>query len=291
MRLVRKRFSSHPGAVDDFQYPVNRQQALKWLENFLVERATKFGPYEDAIHSQHPFLFHSLLSPLMNLGLLTPHEVVESAVKIFEKQKAPIVSIEGFVRQVLGWREFVRGIYRNFSDLQETKNFWGHQRKLNPCWYDGTTGIPPLDDCIRKVQRFGYAHHIERLMVVSNLMLLSEIHPHEAHRWFMEMFIDSADWVMGPNVYGMGLFSDGGVFATKPYICGSNYLLKMSNYPKGDWCQVVDALYWNFILKHKAFFAKNPRLSMMAKMLEKKTPSQIQEYQSRSKDFMMRTSL
>jgi len=290
IELVLKEFTLHPGDLEEFKFPVTRSGALAWLDSFMRDRLKDFGPYEDAIHSEHPFLFHSLLSPLLNLGLLTPVEVIERAIQEFEKKKAPIESVEGFVRQILGWREFIRGIYRNFSEVQESKNFWGHHRCLNKTWYEGTTGIPPLDDGILKVIRFGYAHHIERLMIFSNLMLLCEIEPRQAHRWFMEMFIDSADWVMGPNVYGIGLFSDGGIFATKPYICGSNYLLKMSNYPRGEWCDTVDALYWSFIGKHKDFFTRNPRLSMMAKMLEKKTPAQIKSYNKIAKDFFARVT-
>ena len=178
-------------------------------------------------------------------------------------------SCEGFIRQVIGWREFIRGIYQNFSEQQEESNFFQHKRKLNELWYNGKSGVAPLDDVIKKVLRFGYAHHIERLMVVGSLMVLLEVDPTEAHRWFMEMFIDSSDWVMGPNVFGMALFSDGGVFATKPYICGSNYFRKMGGYKDGDWQEGVDGLYWSFIEKHKRFFLKNPRLSMMVRSLEK----------------------
>ena len=174
----------------------------------------------------------------------------------------PMNSLEGYVRQVIGWREFIRGIYHNFDEVQSKSNFWNHKRKLNENWYTGNTGIPPLDDAIKKANRFGYCHHIERLMIISNIMLLSQIHPQEVFKWFMEMFVDSSDWVMGPNVYGMAQFSDGGIFATKPYICGSNYLLKMSNYKKGDWCNEVDGLYWGFINNNRDFFAKNPRMSL-----------------------------
>jgi len=199
--------------------------------------------------------------------------------------------VEGFVRQVLGWREFIRGIYRNYSEEQDVANFWNHTRKLRDCWYTGTTGITPLDDVIRKVEDWGYAHHIERLMILGNMMLLCEVDPREVHRWFMEMFVDSADWVMGPNVYGMALMSDGGIFATKPYICGSNYWLKMSNYRKGQWSTIVDALYWNFIARNKSFFARNYRMSMMVKLLDKKTPAQMKLYQQTAEKFIEEVTL
>ena len=203
----------------------------------------------------------------MNLGLLTPAEIIDRVMR--RADGVPLQSLEGFVRQVIGWREFVRGIYRTFGDEQEQSNFWSHERELTSAWYDGTTGIPPLDDTIRSAQKLGWAHHIPRLMVLGNLMTLCEIRPRVAHDWFMEMFIDSSEWVMGPNVYGMGLFSDGGIFATKPYICGSNYLLKMSDYKKGPWCDIVDGLYWRFIEKHREFFATNPRLALMPRALDR----------------------
>ncbi|MDG0817575.1 cryptochrome/photolyase family protein [Bdellovibrio svalbardensis] len=184
-----------------------------------------------------------------------------------------IASLEAFVRQVIGWREFVRGIYQNFSATQDTVNFWGHHRKLSSVWYKGGSHLPQLERTLKKVFKYSYCHHIERLMVLGNLMLLLEVDPRDAHRWFMEMFVDSSDWVMGPNVYGMALFSDGGIFATKPYICGSNYWRKMSKEKAGDWCEGLDGLYWGFIEKHRDFFAQNPRLSMMVKNLDKLDPA------------------
>jgi len=265
--LVAKEFSDHPGNASEFCWPTTRKQALAWLDQFIDHRLEQFGPYEDAISTRSSTVFHSVLSPCMNLGLLTPAEIIEKVMS--RAEHIPLPSLEGFVRQVIGWREFVRGIYRTYSDEQDRSNFWAHERELTSAWYDGTTGIPPLDDTIRSVQELGWAHHIPRLMVLGNLMTLCEIRPSVAHRWFMEMFVDSSEWVMGPNVYGMGLFSDGGIFATKPYICGSNYLLKMSDYGKGPWCDVVDGLYWRFIEKHRAFFRQNPRLALMPRALDR----------------------
>ena len=269
MELVERKFANHPGLANNFWLPIDRSEALKSLEIFLNERIVSFGPYEDALPLHSDFAFHSVLAPFMNSGLLTPDEIVKHTLKVFRKRKIPISSAEGFIRQIIGWREFVRGIYQNFSELEEEKNFWNHHRKLSSRWYLGDTGVPPLDLVINKVNRYGYSHHIERLMVVGSLMLLLEVDPKEAHRWFMEMHIDSSDWVMGPNVYGMALFSDGGVFSTKPYICGSNYYRKMGPFKKGLWCDGVDGLYWQFIEKHKPFFLKNPRLSMMVRLLNK----------------------
>ncbi len=272
IKLCEKSFADHPGEAASFWLPVDRAGAETWLEAFLDERLANFGPYEDALSARSEFVFHSVLTPFLNTGLLTPADVVKAVVKVGTKKKLNISSIEGFIRQIIGWREFVHGIYRTYSEKQDTTNFWNHHRQLNDRWYTATTGVEPLDQVIAKVAKRGYAHHIERLMVVGNMMLLTEVHPNEAHRWFMEMFIDSSDWVMGPNVYGMGIFSDGGIFATKPYICGSNYYRKMGGYKKDDWCDAVDGLYWSFVEKHKIFFKKNPRLSMMVASVEKMDP-------------------
>jgi deoxyribodipyrimidine photolyase-related protein len=274
--IVAERFADHPGdlpAEGAFWLPTTRRQALAWLRAFLDERFAEFGPYEDALSDRDDILFHSALSPMMNLGLITPQEIVDRAVEAAEAAggKVPFNSLEGFVRQIIGWREFIRGIYQRYDQRQATTNFWNHRRRLKPCWWDATTGLRPLDDAIDKAKRLGWTHHIERLMVLGNLMNLCEVLPEDAHRWFMEMFVDSSDWVMGPNVYGMGLMSDGGIFATKPYICGSNYLVKMSDsYKKSeDWCEIVDGLYWRFVETHRDFFAGNQRLSMMLGTLDR----------------------
>jgi deoxyribodipyrimidine photolyase-related protein len=264
-KIVEEFFADHPGSVDNFWMATTRAEALKILDDFIKRKIELFGDFEDALDHRDPFLYHSVLSPYLNIGFLTPEEVIKKIIKA----KSPLNSKEGFVRQVIGWREFVRGIYQEYSEVQESRNFFNHHKKLSKHWYDGTTGITPLDDAIKKVITFGYNHHIERLMVISNLMLLCEVDPHEVHKWFMEMYVDSSDWVMGPNVYGMAQFSDGGIFATKPYISGSNYIFKMGHYKKSDWCDVWDGLYWQFIDKNRDFFAKNYRMSMMVKMFDK----------------------
>jgi deoxyribodipyrimidine photolyase-related protein len=273
VRLVNERFGEHPGDAADFWLPTTGAQADEALESFLEERLCLFGDYEDALSSVHPTVFHSVLSPLMNIGLLTPGTVVDRTLRYAEEQETPLNSVEGFVRQVIGWREFIRGIWTTLPPSHWEQNFWAHERQLTDAWYDGTTGIPPLDDAIVRARTMGYNHHIERLMVVGNLMLLCRVEPRAAYRWFMEMYVDSADWVMAPNVYGMALHSEGGAFTTKPYICGSNYLRKMSDYPRGSWCEVVDGLYWSFIRDHRDFFEKNPRSKMMLGTLGRMDPS------------------
>ncbi len=265
-RLVGEEFSDHPGHDDGCWLPTTRRNAVEWMERFFTERFDLFGPYQDAIAEDEDTVFHSVLSPLLNTGLVTPDEVVEAAIERFEDGDARLQSVEGFVRQIVGWREFMKGVY-DTRDLRG--NFFDHPRGLTEAWYRGETGLPPVDTAIDRVQRLGYTHHIERLMVLSNAMLLCEIHPDSVYTWFMECFVDSADWVMEPNVYGMGQYADGGVFATKPYISGSNYILKMSDYEEGEWCDVWDGLYWRFIRENKEFVKSNNRLGMMASMLDR----------------------
>ena len=267
--MVEEEFPENPGDGRNFKWPIRRDQALACLAEFVEERLELFGPYEDAMTTRSRTVFHSALSPLLNLGLILPKEVVENVLAAAEKRSVPIESLEGFLRQIVGWREFVRGVYHNFHEKQARSNFWGHKRNLTHAWYDGTTGLEPLDKTVREVVDSGWVHHIPRLMILSNLMLLCEIKPKVAHDWFMEMFVDASPWVMGPNVYGMGLFSDGGVFSTKPYICGSNYILKMSDYKRGDWCDVMDGLYWRFVDKNRSFFQGSARLSFMPRTLDR----------------------
>ncbi|WP_035613248.1 cryptochrome/photolyase family protein [Haloferula sp. BvORR071] len=269
LAYVAKRFPGNPGGVERFGYPVTRRQALAWLEKFMAERFADFGAYEDAISRNHRVLFHSVLTPVLNIGLISPQEIVERALAHAEKHKVPLNSLEGFIRQVIGWREFMAGIYRHRGVEIRNANFWGFRRKMPAAFYTGTTGIPPVDDTIRRVLEHGWCHHIERLMVMGNFMLLCRIRPDEVYRWFMELFVDAYDWVMVPNVYGMSQFADGGTFTTKPYLSGSNYIRKMSYYPAGEWCEVWDALFWCFIGDYLEFFSANPRLAMMARSWEK----------------------
>jgi deoxyribodipyrimidine photolyase-related protein len=186
--------------------------------------------------------------------------------------------LEGFIRQIVGWREFIRAVYELKGTEERTKNFWGFTRKIPESFWKGETGILPIDLTIKKVLETGYCHHIERLMVLGNFMLLCEFDPEEVYRWFMELFVDAFDWVMVPNVYGMSQFADGGIMSTKPYISGSNYLMKMSDYPKGEWQAVWDGLFWHFMDKQRAFFLKNPRLGMLVRTFDKMSEDKKQEH-------------
>lgn len=270
LTYVEEHFPDHPGMLSETPYyPTNRAETDRWLNQFFELRFHEFGDYEDAIVREHTILNHSVLTPMLNVGLIAPMEVVEQAISYAQKHNVPINSLEGFVRQIIGWREFIRGMYECKGGASRTMNYWGFQRKIPASFYDGTTGIDPVDQVIKRVLKTGYCHHIERLMVLGNVMLLCEFDPDEVYRWFMELFIDAYDWVMVPNVYGMSQFADGGFFATKPYISGSNYIRKMSNFPTGDWQPIWDGLFWRFIDQHQDFFRKNPRLSMMVHSFNK----------------------
>jgi len=269
---VQRHFSENYGAADAPYYFVSSyQDAEAWLQDFLKNRFEKFGIYEDAIVAKEDILHHSVLTPMLNSGLLTPQQVLEAVLNHAEKNEIPLNSLEGFIRQLVGWREFIRIVYEREGSKQRTTNYWKFKRKIPASFWTGTTGIAPIDITIKKVLETGYCHHIERLMVLGNFMLLCEFDPDEVHKWFMELFIDAYDWVMVPNVYGMTQFADGGLMATKPYISGSNYLMKMSDYQKGDWQPVWDGLFWRFMHVHRDFFLQNPRLGMLVGTFDKMT--------------------
>lgn len=280
-------FAANPGQLSkQFIYPATYQQATDWLNQFLQYRFHGFGVYEDAIVAQASILHHSVLTPMLNIGLLTPAQVVDAAIDYTAKNDVPLNSLEGFIRQVIGWREFIRAVYEFKGTAERTRNYWGFKRKIPASFWNGTTGIAPIDTTIRKVLRTGYCHHIERLMLLGNFMLLCEFDPDEVYRWFMELFIDAYDWVMVPNVYGMSQFADGGIMSTKPYISGSNYVLKMSDYPKGEWCEVWDALFWRFIHTRRAFFLQNPRMGMMVKTFDKMDAAKQQKHLYTAEHFL-----
>ncbi|WP_179352453.1 cryptochrome/photolyase family protein [Winogradskyella vidalii] len=284
---VNAHFSDHYGTLTDFAiYPIDFKSSEIWLQQFLEKRFHDFGTYEDAIVKDAHFLNHSLLSPLINVGLLHPKYVIDTAIDYAKSNDIPINSTEGFVRQILGWREFIRGVYDIKGTEERHKNFWGFHRKIPKSFYDGTTGIPPIDDLIKKILKTGYAHHIERLMILGNFMVLCEFDPDDVYQWFMELFIDAYDWVMVPNVYGMSLFADGGLMSTKPYISSSNYILKMSNYFKGDWQPIWDGLFWTFMDKHREFFLSNPRLSMLIGTFDKMNQDKKETHLKNAEQFL-----
>jgi deoxyribodipyrimidine photolyase-related protein len=266
---IESNFKNNYGSINQFIYPITHKEAATWLKEFLNNRFEKFGVYEDAMVAKEHFLYHSVLTPMLNIGLLSPKQIIEAALETASQKNIPLNSLEGFIRQIIGWREFIRIVYEREGNKQRTKNYWGFTRKIPESFWNGTTGIEPVDAVIKKTFQTGYSHHIERLMVLGNFMLLCEFDPDEVYRWFMEMYVDSYDWVMVPNVYGMTQFADGGLMTTKPYISGSNYLLKMGDWKKGAWQEVWDGLFWRFMHVHRNFFGSNPRLGMLLNTFDK----------------------
>lgn len=266
--------------------PYTHEEAQKFLTEFLRIRLTDFGPYEDAMTTRGVRLFHSALSPLMNVGLLSPRHIIDTTLAYAKKHDVPLQSLEGFIRQIIGWREFIRASYESDGSAMRSQNFFKHTRPIPDTLWTGTTGITPVDHVVSTALRYGYTHHIERLMVMGNFFLLTETHPTEVYRWFMAMYVDAYDWVMVPNVYGMSQFADGGSFATKPYISGASYIKKMSDYPSGDWEATWTALYWHFINMHKEFFSSNHRLSMMPRLLDKMSPAVRTAHLDAAKEYL-----
>lgn len=267
-QYVARHFPDALGDHDaEFTYPVCRRSALAALREFIEERLHDFGAYEDAISTSEATLFHSVLTPTLNIGIISPHDVLGCLEKRLDD--FPLNSVEGFLRQIIGWREFMRLMYRHIGRRQRTSNALNHQRPLPGALYTASTKMPPVDLVISRLMKTGYCHHIERLMVLGSFMNLIEVHPDEIYRWFMEFFIDSYDWVMVPNIYGMSQYADGGLMTTKPYVSGSHYLLKMSDHPKGEWCEVWDGLYWRFVDKNRELLSHNARLGFAVKTLDK----------------------
>ena len=285
---VEKHFPDNPGVAENFVYPITHHQAKAWLDDFLEHRIDDFGAYEDAISDKDPFLFHSVLTPSLNIGLLTPRQILAELMERHERKNIPLNSLEGFIRQIIGWREFMRAIYFYKGTLQRKSNIFGHHRKIPRSFWTGETGIKPVDDTIKKVLVHAYGHHIERLMILGNFMLLCEFDPDEVYRWFMALFIDAYDWVMVPNVYGMTQYADNGIITTKPYISGSNYIRKMSQYKTGEWSRIWDALYWRFIHVHQEDFSGNARMNMILSLLNRMDPEKLKDHLETAETFLNR---
>ncbi len=282
VKYINTYFNNNPGELNSQQlYPHSYESSKVWLRDFLNHRLWEFGPYEDAIVSEEAILHHSVLTPMLNVGLITPQQILDAALEYYENYPdLPLNSLEGFIRQIMGWREFIRAVYLYKGREERTRNYWGFKRKIPKSFYEGSSGIVPLDNVVRKVLKTGYCHHIERLMV------LCEFDPDEVYRWFMELFIDAYDWVMVPNVYGMSQFADGGLMATKPYISGSNYLMKMSDFKKGEWQEVWDGLFWRFMHVHRDFFLQNPRLAMLVKSFDKMSEEKRRRHLERAEEWL-----
>ena len=285
---ISEKFPDARGTSKHFFYPVNHAEANAWYKEFLKEKFAQFGPYEDAIVKDSSFLYHSVLSPLLNIGLIDPLAAVSEAFEFFEKNTETIAlaTIEGFMRQIIGWREFMRAVYVRDGVALRNANDWNQTRELPQSLYDGTTGLDPLDDAINGALKFGYSHHIERLMVIGNALFLTGIKPTAVYTWFMEMYVDAYDWVMVSNVYGMSQDTIDGQITTKPYFSGSNYIKKMSNYKDGEWAKTWDALYWGFIIDNQKRLAGNARWAFMVSMAQKMVSKKREDYLTLRDDFI-----
>ena len=277
MALVEARFGDHPGLLTDFAWPVTREQALQALRTFIDERLPLFGRYQDAMWPGEPWLYHAHLAAALNLKLLKPRELVAAAEAAYHAGRASLPSVEGFVRQVLGWREYVRGIYWSEMPGYLERNALDAREDL-PAWYwTGDTDMACLRDAITQTLRYGYAHHIQRLMVTGLFALMFGVRPRDVHAWYLAVYVDAVEWVELPNTLGMSQYADGGVMASKPYIATGKYIQRMSPHCTG--CRYDPALrsgeracpfttlYWDFLLRHAPTLAKNPRMALQVKNL------------------------
>ena len=281
--MVETRFKQHPGETSKFDLPVTRQQALVALQDFITHRLSKFGEFQDAMWLGAEELNHSRLSPMLNVHLLNPREVVDAAIDAFNLGRASLNSVEGFVRQILGWREFVRGIYWHFAPTYKTLNFFKAHYELPPFYWDGNTEMHCVADAMRLVRDKAYAHHIQRFMVLGLLAQLIGVDPYKFHQWHMAMYADAIDWVSLPNTLGMSQFGDGGIVGTKPYCATGAYIDRMSNYcgncqykPKeaiGPNACPFTTLYWDFLSRHYEQLKDNQRLKFQLTALNKKDPA------------------
>ena len=296
IELVKARCDAHFGSLDNFNFAVDRSQALEVLEEFITERLPTFGRFQDAMIENEPFMYHSLISLYLNCGLLNPLEVIRAAEKALQKGSAPLNSVEGFIRQLLGWREFIRGIYWLKMPQYKELNFFGADRKLPDFYWSANTRMKCMAQAVQQTRQYGYAHHIQRLMVLGNFALLAGIYPKEVNDWFLTVYSDAYEWVELPNVSGMALFADGGLFATKPYAASGAYINRMSNYCKtchykvsektGKTACPFNYLYWNFLKKNRPLLEGNIRLKMSYRTLDKMTGEKLQIIESDSETFL-----
>jgi deoxyribodipyrimidine photolyase-related protein len=291
--MVKRILPRNPGRLDEFGWPVTRADALRALDDFIEHRLPLFGPYEDAMWTGEPFLFHAALSPMLNLRLLNPGDCVQAAIRAYERDAAPLQSVEAFVRQLIGWREFIRGVYRLEGPSYESRNFLAQHGKLPHFFWTGETDMACMNACLGQVLDHGYGHHIQRLMVTGNFALLAGVHPREVSDWYLAMYVDGVDWVTLPNALGMVMHADGvagvkpPVVGTKPYVSTGQYIKRMSNYCShcrydpgertGDTACPFTTLYWDFLHRNRAYVERNPRMGPVIKNLDRFGESHVQQ--------------
>lgn len=298
LQFVEQQYPHHPGSLQHFAWPVTREQALTALDYFISHRLAVFGIYQDAMWKETPFGWHSVLSSSLNLKLLNPREVIESVLHAYQKNTLDLSTVEGFIRQIIGWREFVRGIYYLDMPGMAAANFYQHQRSLPKWYWTGETKMNCMKDAIGQTMNYGYAHHIQRLMITGNFALLAEVLPQQVSDWYLAVYVDAIEWVELPNVIGMALFANGGRFTSKPYIASGAYIKRMSNYCEGcrykpdvrygDQACPVTTLYWNFLIKHQKALSQNPRSRLMTANLSKISLDDQKHIQMHAEDILNR---
>lgn len=293
MELVEKKFGDHPGSLDEFDWPVTAKDAQKALDDFIEHRLADFGKYQDAMWTDEPYLYHSRISAALNLKLLDPRDVIDAAVAAYREGVAPLNSVEGFVRQILGWREYVRGIYWMYMPEYLERNALSADQPMPKFYWDGETDYECLRQAIGQTLQYGYAHHIQRLMVTGLFALLVGVDPKLVHEWYLAVYVDAVEWVELPNTLGMSQFADGGVMASKPYAATGKYISRMSNYcgncrfdpakATGEDACPFTTLYWDFLARHKKLLASNQRMSLQVKNLDRKSKQELSEIRKQAK--------
>ena len=282
---INKNFRNNFGIIDNFYYPITHEETIDHLNKFIKIKLATFGKYQDGISKKVIFGSHSILSPMLNIGLITPKIIIKEVIKYLDTNN--LASIEAFIRQLIGWRSYVRFIYHYHGEEMMKMNYLNHKNKLPKSWYDETKNIGIINDMILKVKKYAYLHHIERLMIVGNFGLLLQINPNELYEWFMICFIDSYEWVMVPNIYGMSQYSLTDIsMMTRPYISSSNYIKKMSDYKNENWFNKWDALYWYFIYMHKEVLKKIYSIQTQIRLLEKMEQTKLNTYIKISRELL-----
>jgi deoxyribodipyrimidine photolyase-related protein len=282
---IRKHFNDNPGNDEEFPWPTNHQEASAWLDEFVNNRLDDYWLYSQALDAKAPWLYHSVISSSLNIGILSPAEAVERALVRHQQREVPLASLEGFIRQILGWREFIRGQYVTSHVTWRSSNEFNHKRLLGPDWYSATTGIPLVDDVIKKLINRAYVTHAERRLVCG-LMLLTEISPNEVYQWNMELFIDAYDWVSVPNVFGLSQMADGSGLSSAVELFNSDDVMAMSHYEKGVWADVWDGLYWRFIENNREKLSKQKKYSTIIHQLDQLDQAKKRIISYRADDFL-----
>ena len=296
INLVRTRFGTHFGAAESFAWPVTARDAEAALKAFIRDRLPRFGDYQDAMATNQPFLFHSLISTSLNIGLLDPRAICIAAEQAWRAGKAPLNAVEGFIRQIIGWREYVRGLYWLLMPGYAEGNALTAKRPLPAFYWGAETSMRCMSQAVGQTRDHAYAHHIQRLMITGNFALIAGLDPHQVNRWYLAVYADAFDWVELPNTQGMALYADGGVMASKPYAASAAYINRMGDYCRGCAHDAKDAvgpracpfnfLYWDFIARHAEEFARNPRMAMPVMGLRKLKPEKLAAMRAKAREFL-----